>query len=86
MKLIVVLSILFTIASAKVLADSNLSQFLATLRKLAPKIGAADDKVKNGKLATPGQFPWHLFIVVNSARWCGGSLIKPNWILTVQNY
>lgn len=42
-----------------------------------------DERIINGLRAAPGQFPYYMFLVVDSISICGGSLIRPNWVLTV---
>jgi secreted trypsin-like serine protease len=32
--------------------------------------------------ASPGQFPWHVAIIIDNAYFCGGSLIDELWVLT----
>lgn len=45
-----------------------------------------ETKIAGGKLATPGQFPYQVGLLLsdasNSASWCGGSLVDENWVLT----
>jgi hypothetical protein len=43
-----------------------------------------DGRIINGSMATAGQFPYHVLLVIDSTWWCGGSIIKSNWILTVK--
>lgn len=99
MKLIIVLSVLFSVALAQVLQPLDFDhtklrniwespELQPALKNLAPKIGAEESRggrIINGSPASPGQFPYHVLLVIDGAWWCGGSIIKPNWILTVIN-
>ncbi len=42
--------------------------------------GAAPDIV-GGEDATPGEFPWQAFLIIDNFM-CGGSLVAPQWVLT----
>ena len=39
-------------------------------------------RVVNGKDATPHSWPWMVSLRRNGRHICGGSLIKPNWVIT----
>lgn len=39
-------------------------------------------RVVNGKNATPHSWPWMVSLRRNGRHICGGSLIKPNWVVT----
>jgi hypothetical protein len=41
-------------------------------------------RIIKGKLANLGEFPFHVLVEADSKWFCGGSLIKPEWILTVR--
>jgi secreted trypsin-like serine protease len=63
---------------------------LVTLSVPAPMAGTlpGPDPVYNGDDAIPGQFPFMVALVANQApntylgQFCGGTLIKPTWVLT----
>lgn len=38
--------------------------------------------IVNGKDAAPGQFKHAVSLQFRGSHFCGGSIIKPNWILT----
>ncbi|KAH7637499.1 serine protease-like protein 8 [Dermatophagoides farinae] len=43
------------------------------------------DRIVNGRPASPGQFPWQVFLRISTRDGdmvCGGSIISPRWILT----
>jgi secreted trypsin-like serine protease len=55
------------------------------LKNLSPKLAAEvsrGGRILNGTRASAGQFPYHVLLVIDNSWWCGGSLIKSNWILT----
>ena len=39
-------------------------------------------KIINGTTAMHGEHPWLVSIMLNNRHHCGGSLIRPNWVLT----
>ena len=39
-------------------------------------------RVVNGQDASPHSWPWQISLRVRGRHICGGSLIRPNWILT----
>ncbi|KAJ7382094.1 hypothetical protein OS493_037063 [Desmophyllum pertusum] len=39
-------------------------------------------RVVNGENASPHSWPWQISLRVNGRHICGGSLIKPDWVLT----
>lgn len=41
-----------------------------------------DLRIINGKVATPGQFPYYVGVYIDLAGFCGGSLINTKWVLT----
>jgi hypothetical protein len=98
MKLIVVLSCLLSVALAQVLRPLGFDhtkirniwespELQPALQNLSPKVAAEvsrGGRILNGNLARPGQFPYHVLLVIDYAWWCGGTIIKPNWILTVK--
>ncbi|KAK4878892.1 hypothetical protein RN001_011398 [Aquatica leii] len=44
---------------------------------------AADSRIVNGTTALPGQFPYQVSLrTASNNHFCGGSIIKPNWVLT----
>lgn len=45
---------------------------------------AVNARILNGSDVKQGQFPHHFLIYIESQWYCGGSLISPNWILTVE--
>jgi len=40
------------------------------------------NRITNGSTATRAQFPWQVALIVDGARFCGGSLISTRWVLT----
>jgi Trypsin len=100
MKLIIVLSFVFSVALAQTLKPLDFDhkslrsiwespELQPALKNLAPNLAAEVNKggrILNGSPARPGQFPYHVLLVIDNAWWCGGSIIKPNWILTVKSF
>lgn len=41
-----------------------------------------DSRIVGGTIATPHEFPWQVYLVINSSWTCGASVIKPQYILT----
>lgn len=39
-------------------------------------------RIVNGQDAAPHSWPWQVSLRVNGRHICGGSLIKPNWVIT----
>jgi secreted trypsin-like serine protease len=39
-------------------------------------------RITNGIVAAPGQFPWQVALIIDNMYFCGGSLISSKWILT----
>ena len=39
-------------------------------------------RVVNGENASPHSWPWQISLRVNGRHICGGSLIKPDWVVT----
>ena len=39
-------------------------------------------RVVNGQNASPHSWPWQVSLRVRGGHICGGSLIRPNWIVT----
>ena len=58
-------------------ALNNLEKKMIHKRKL-------NSKILQGNSANPGQFPFHVLLAIDYFYECGGSLIKPNWVLTVR--
>lgn len=99
MKLIVVLSLLYSVASVQALQPLDFNQtklkgvwespdHQPALKKLNPKLAPEEQRsgrIIGGSQATPYQFPYHVFLLMGYSR-CGGSLIKFNWVLTVKVY
>ncbi|WPB79780.1 serine protease [Archangium violaceum] len=44
--------------------------------------GQTEQEIIGGAYAYQNQFPYQVRILVDGGTWCGGSLIKPNWVLT----
>jgi len=44
--------------------------------------GKAEQEIVGGAYAYQNQFPYQVRILVDGNTYCGGSLIKPNWVLT----
>jgi hypothetical protein len=97
MKFIVLSSLLLSVALAQVLQPLDFDhtklrniwespELQPALKNLSPQLAdevSRDGRILNGTRASPGQFPYHVLLVIDNAWWCGGSLIKSNWILTV---
>lgn len=98
MKFIILSSLLLSVALAQVLQPLDFDhtklrdiwespELQPALKNLSPKLAAEvsrGGRILNGTRASPGQFPYHVLLVIDSAWWCGGSLINSNWILTVK--
>lgn len=41
-------------------------------------------RIVGGSVATLGQFPFHVTLIIDSSWLCGGSLLNANWVLTVR--
>lgn len=85
MKYLFVLSFLFLAAFVK--ASLPIGPLEYAQEKLK-NISAIDDgrrsgRIVNGIAAQAGQFPYYVLLQVDNVDQCGGSLIKPNWVLTV---
>lgn len=94
----VVLSVLFSIAFAQDFEsfDFDLTKFKniwespklqPALKNFIPKVRVGANRgsrIINGFLASPGQFPYYVVLIIDMEYLCGGSIIKPDWILTVQ--
>ena len=39
-------------------------------------------RVINGQDASPHSWPWQISLRMNGKHVCGGSLIRPNWVVT----
>lgn len=97
MKFILALFFLTTVASAQKATpfDFDLSQLKniweapelqPALKNLVPNYDPSVERggrITNGQYAVRGQFPHHVLLVIDSAYWCGGSLLNGNWVLTV---
>lgn len=69
------------------LDDPNYSKFIHLFSTpSSTKNFIQNPRIIGGSLATPGQFPFSVFMLLkdsqNNTFGCGGSLIKRNWILT----
>ena len=42
----------------------------------------AVSRIISGRDAKPGQFPWQVAMYVNGHFSCGGSILKPDWLIT----
>ena len=40
------------------------------------------NRITGGSLASRGQFPWQVGLIINGGSFCGGSLISSRWVLT----
>jgi secreted trypsin-like serine protease len=40
------------------------------------------NRITGGSVASRGQFPWQVALIIDSAYFCGGSLISDRWVLT----
>lgn len=61
------------------------SQIKITLAKGAGKLSQSAGIapfIVGGADATLGQFPWQVYLNIESTWVCGGSLILENWVLT----
>jgi len=56
------------------------------LKNIAPHYDKIKDKtggrIVGGELASLGQFPFHVLLIIDGGYWCGGSLLNANWVLT----
>lgn len=43
-----------------------------------------ESRIVGGKIAKPGQFPFHVLIILDKNYWCGGSLLNADYVLTVR--
>lgn len=52
-------------------------------KNLNIKASANNGRIVGGDYAVAGQFPHHVLTIIDGGYWCGGSIIKPDWVLTV---
>jgi secreted trypsin-like serine protease len=50
--------------------------------KVHVPLGEHANRITGGFLASRGQFPWQVALVIDNAWFCGGSLISAQWVLT----
>ena len=58
---------------------------MALVLPLAPSATAEDFHIVRGEPAAPGAYPWMAAFLFDGGQGCGGSLIRPNWILTASH-
>lgn len=68
---------------------SESPEFSLALENLVPHKSSSselglENRIIGGRLANPGQFPQQVLLILDSRYVCGGSLIYPNWVLTVR--
>ncbi|KAF4526040.1 hypothetical protein B566_EDAN000834 [Ephemera danica] len=51
-------------------------------KDLTPDYVNDDERIIGGELATPGQFPYQVALIIDGGVFCGGSLISDLWVLT----
>ncbi|XP_041032691.1 trypsin-like [Carcharodon carcharias] len=56
--------------------------FLFTLLLGAAAAASANLKIINGQNCSPHSQPWQVLLTFNGYRWCGGSLINDQWIVS----
>lgn len=44
--------------------------------------GSGHQRIYGGEEAQPGEYPWNVIITLNQGRFCGGSIIGREWVLT----
>lgn len=98
MKIILIISTLFVISLAKsqrnVLSwcgrdrvGESHDLFMGKRFKF-PEANEIEGRIWGGQPASPGQFGFYTELMSFDGRWmtpCGGSLIRYNWVLTVNN-
>jgi len=47
----------------------------------AQDVPATDPNIVGGSEATPGEYPWQVYLIIGQFA-CGGALIAPQWVLT----
>lgn len=67
---------LFVVGATAVAQEDDPSPFPQTPDELK------EMRIVGGQDATPGEWPWQAFLLIDNAFQCGGSLIAPEWILT----
>jgi len=45
-------------------------------------LGETEQDIIGGWYASPNQFPYQVRIMVNGQPWCGGTLVRSNWVVT----
>lgn len=45
-------------------------------------LGESEGEIIGGAIAAAAQFPYQVRFVVNNQHWCGGTLVKPQWVVT----
>jgi hypothetical protein len=97
MKSAVVLLIFVVVGESLVRADvaSNfrtkpkLARLSPTIRKGISNYqrnNGVSSRIINGTQSKLGQFPYYVMLSIDDLYMCGGSLIKPNWVLTVSSF
>ncbi|XP_067874834.1 uncharacterized protein [Heterodontus francisci] len=68
--------------SQQVLEYSQMELLLFTLILGAAVSAPLDEKIINGHECRAHSQPWQVFLTYSSRRWCGGSLINNQWIVS----
>ncbi|XP_011210988.2 serine protease 1-like [Bactrocera dorsalis] len=82
MKSIICLSFILAVASAYELRAEEMYERGLYVPVVSEVI---DGRITNGKNATTNQFPYQVGLLLktdNGTKWCGGSLIGQNWVLS----
>jgi trypsin len=66
------------VIGVSLVAQSNTEKPTESAKSIIPLSGL----IVGGVEATPGEFPFIVSLRRGSSHFCGGSLIKPNWVLT----
>uniref|UniRef100_A0A182YB48 Uncharacterized protein n=1 Tax=Anopheles stephensi TaxID=30069 RepID=A0A182YB48_ANOST len=57
----------------------------AKLASLPCGMNVYNDRIQNGELAEPGEFPWMVNLVYTTKSFCSGTLIHPSYVLTARH-
>lgn len=92
MKLLFILSafVVLTLAQGHRPIDFDLSKFKEATEKSENKSEAQkvnrNGRIIGGQYACEGQFPHQVMLLMDGIGMCGGSLIKPFYVLTVRSF
>ncbi|MCA9981779.1 MAG: serine protease, partial [Anaerolineales bacterium] len=63
-------------------ANTAVAQEITPTPLPPPPFPLLEQRIVGGQNATPGEWPWQAYLIIDDQYMCGGSLIHPNWVLT----